>query len=74
MAVVGDNLARALRVFDGRDWRLEWERPIFDGGDLKGLAGDEGQWVVVGSNERVMRRNEEDGTWWTLPKPRLGTA
>lgn len=74
MAVVGDNLARAIRVFDGRDWHLEWERPLFDGGDLKGLAGDEGQWVVVGSNERVMRRNEVDGTWWPLPKPNLGTA
>lgn len=74
MAVVGDNLARAIRVFDGRDWRLEWERQLFDGGDLKGLTGDEGQWVVVGSNERVMRRNEVDGTWWPLPKPTLGTA
>lgn len=74
MAVVGDNLARAIRVFDGRDWLLEWERAPFDGGDLKGLAGDEAQWVVVGSNERVMRRDEEDQTWRVLPKPGLGTA
>ncbi len=74
MAVVSDNLGRSIRVFDGRDWNLEWERPPFDGGDLKGLAGDEDQWVVVGSNERVMRRDEVDKTWRVLPKPGLGTA
>lgn len=72
LAAVSNDGSRSLRVWDGRGWNVEWERPVFDGRDLKGVAVDDQQMVASGSGRLVLERSEEDHSWRPLPSPPLG--